>query len=349
MGTPFFGPRQDWVAVEVGDPPMQERRLQVHDARTGAFQLDVPVGHPVDDAVFGPHGDGVLTLGPGSGERKGRALDVWRLGHWDRLRDDRGVVLAASVELGGPGGSLVIGLKNAGGQEFRDPASGALRDAARYPDDHGTLSREAAARLGYKGSIAPYALAPDGNTLVASDRDGGVVLLDRRRDGPGRLLHRHPGRVTRLVFDPRGQWLASAAYDVEGDVIAQPADGSEPPVIVVRGAGRPERFHFVDSARWLMVGDTVWDIVRRVPVASFSGQGTRLAGLDLAPTGDAAAWLFDDGSVRLGRWSAPALVREVCGLVARNLGCEEWRRHYGDEPYRATCTAMPAPVCDTPR
>ena len=56
------------------------------------------------------------------------------------------------------------------------------------------------------------------------------------------------------------------------------------------------------------------------------------------------AWLAtlgEDGAVR--RWPlAPAgLAAEACARLRRNLGPEEWRTAFGDEPYRRTCPALP--------
>lgn len=341
LGTPFISPGQDWVALKTGNPPLTERRLQVHDARNGSVVLDVAVDHPVDDLVFGQRGDAVLTLGPGSGERRGRALPVWWLGRRDRLHDGDTLVQAQSVEFDATGDALILAPKD-GPHERRDPFTGALRGV--HDPDRGPLQRAAAARLG-PGGFGLTVPAPDGRRVAVGDGRGEVALVDLPAGGPGRVLHRHPSRVTALAFDPRGEWIASAAIDPDGDVLAQPIDAHRPPVIVARGAGRLRQLQFIDSARWLRVDDTVWDVEQRVPVAELAGTPTRLAQLALAPRGDALAWLFADGSLRLGRWSAPALVAEACTLVPRNLDCDEWRRLYGGEPYQRTCPAWPAPRC----
>jgi WD40 repeat protein len=343
MGTPFVSRGQEWVAVETGDPPIEPRRLRVHNAQTGELVLDVLAGHPIDDVVFGLHGDSALTLGPGSGERRGEAVPVWWLGHRDRLHDGAALVPVQSAGFSAAGDTLILAPKGGGADEGRDPLTGARR---ALPDPDRDLLKRAAAAWIHPRHSAAMVLAPDGYTLAIGDGKGEVALVDIRDSGSaGRVLHRHPSSVTALAFDPRSEWVASAAFESDGHVIAQRADGGGPPVLVVRGIGRVQRLHFIDNARWLRVDDTVWDVERRAPVADFSVQSNRLKHWDIAPTGDAVVWLFDDGSLRLGRWSTSALVAEACSLVPRNLGCDEWRRLYGTEPYSRTCANWQAPRC----
>lgn len=48
-----------------------------------------------------------------------------------------------------------------------------------------------------------------------------------------------------------------------------------------------------------------------------------------------------DGTVRLWPVHGDDLTAEACRRVGRNLSDDEWRRHFGDEPYRETCTGLP--------
>ena len=40
--------------------------------------------------------------------------------------------------------------------------------------------------------------------------------------------------------------------------------------------------------------------------------------------------------------AAQELTDEACARLSRNLTREEWKQHFGDEPYRATCPRLPA-------
>ncbi|MBL8329938.1 MAG: WD40 repeat domain-containing protein [Rubrivivax sp.] len=51
-----------------------------------------------------------------------------------------------------------------------------------------------------------------------------------------------------------------------------------------------------------------------------------------------------DDTVSLHQWDPSSLVRGACAISGRNLSCQEWRRFMRDEPYRATCDALPPPV-----
>ena len=48
----------------------------------------------------------------------------------------------------------------------------------------------------------------------------------------------------------------------------------------------------------------------------------------------------DDFSV--WAWQPADLIAQACARLTRNLTRAEWRLYLGDEPYRATCPALPA-------
>lgn len=48
-----------------------------------------------------------------------------------------------------------------------------------------------------------------------------------------------------------------------------------------------------------------------------------------------------DGTVRLWPVHGDDLAAEACRRIGRNLDDDEWRRHFGDEPYRETCPGLP--------
>jgi len=99
----------------------------------------------------------------------------------------------------------------------------------------------------------------------------------------------------------------------------------------------------------------------RVPeqpwITTADAHGRRLADahLDRAATahgGPVTAWAYSadghwfgsagaDATVRLWPVQTQALVADACRRIGRNLSDDEWRRHFGDEPLRATCPPAP--------
>ena len=418
MDAPFFSDSLEWVAIEVGDPPMYPRRLQVFDARTGAQVLDVPSGLAVDDAVFGTQGDSVLPMGLYEQGRGGRPVDVWHLGHRDRLTRGGAVYRASAVDLTVRPGVAVTTTKDLGGLDVWDTSAGSPRlhaslerpgvgggppwlsadfetdlggspfslynslldsrapvgrftpgrtdagprAAAASADGsvHAVGMRDGTVHVIERGmtdpevivvsptrAITALAIRPDRRMMAVGSVTGEVSVLDRTPGRAVRGLHRHGSAVTRIAFDADAGRVASLAEG--GNLIVQQVDGGTPAVRVGQDQGEGGRLHFLGKGPWLVVGDAVWDVERRVPVADFGASGTRLAAVVLSPTTDEVAWQFADGSLRFGRWHADALRGEVCAIVVRNLECDEWRRHFGTEPYRRTCNDLPAPVCDVPR
>ena len=53
------------------------------------------------------------------------------------------------------------------------------------------------------------------------------------------------------------------------------------------------------------------------------------------------ATLGQDGAARLWPLAPSALTAEACTRLHRNLGFDEWRTAFGDEPYRRTCPRLP--------
>jgi WD40 repeat protein len=92
-------------------------------------------------------------------------------------------------------------------------------------------------------------------------------------------------------------------------------------------------------------------------IATADARGTTLAEVHLeranrAHRGAVKAWAYSadgrrfatagvDGSVRIWLVHGDDLAAEACRRIGRNLSDEEWRRHFGDEPYPETCPGLP--------
>ena len=154
---------------------------------------------------------------------------------------------------------------------------------------------------GHDGTVWSLAFSPDGRTL-ASGADDGTRLWDLRATKPvGRALRGNS--VFDLAFSPDGRTLASAVSD--GKILLWDVRAG-------RQLGEPLNTR----------GDSVYGV-------AFSPDGRMLASAD------------GSKSVRLWEglfWRSFAdLRKEVCGLVAGDLGEAEWNELVAPLNYRAPC------------
>ncbi|MEJ8856282.1 TIR domain-containing protein [Variovorax robiniae] len=180
-----------------------------------------------------------------------------------------------------------------------------------------TSNRESSLRvwdtLGTGESILPaqkanhIVLTPE-RLLVAPTAGGFVDIVDlagRKLRGIG-----HEGWVPHLALSPDGQYLAAGLTD--------PVSRAKNRVVLWRLADGEE------VARFPRPGDDG-------PLV-FLPDGRRLA--------------FSEGRrLRVVSWRADDVVAQACTRLGRNLDCGEWRSWLRDEPYRATCPALPAAAC----
>ncbi|MBI4752596.1 MAG: protein kinase [Acidobacteria bacterium] len=68
-------------------------------------------------------------------------------------------------------------------------------------------------RLEYFSGVWDVAFSPDGQWLVSSHGDGGILIWDLTERECVANLNEHAGIVRRIVFSPDGKWLASGGSD----------------------------------------------------------------------------------------------------------------------------------------
>ena len=144
---------------------------------------------------------------------------------------------------------------------------------------------------------------PSGKILAVVTRDNLVHLMDLATGRELARLKHDVKDVTDLTFSSDGHWLAAATRDHIARVWELPSG---------REVARLEH-------------------PNQVMRVAFSPDGSRLATACL------------DKQVRLWYWRTADLVAAACRRLPRNLSREEWREYLGDEPYRPTCSNLPAP------
>lgn len=86
-------------------------------------------------------------------------------------------------------------------------------DAARWGPLASHTPPEALASMAPGFTVQDMALSPDGQTMVMSTRDGAVHLFGTETGSQFNTLLGHEGIVTKVVFSPNGEHIASTAYD----------------------------------------------------------------------------------------------------------------------------------------
>jgi WD40 repeat protein len=141
------------------------------------------------------------------------------------------------------------------------------------------------------------AFNPDGKLLASGGKDGAVRLWDME-GGSGASLDSHRGPVMSVAFSPDGKRLASGSMDKSV---------------------------------------LLWDVDARLPLTPPIAHGGAVRSLAFSPSGRSMVSSAGDGTISLWTLSIPSLLFRACQIARRNLTDTEWKRFFGDEPFRVTC------------
>jgi WD40 repeat protein len=136
------------------------------------------------------------------------------------------------------------------------------------------------ARLQADGDVYTLAFSPDGLTLASGDASGHVALWDMAELTRTETLTAHTAEVNSVAFSPDGKTLASSSNDT--NVIIW-SIGDQNPVAssTLPASGKPVGFNAKGDLLAVRSGTdgtdtTVWDVNRRIQIASLSSAGMPL-------------------------------------------------------------------------
>jgi WD40 repeat protein len=222
-------------------------------------------------------------------------------------------------------------------------------------------------------SVVPQAAAfsPDGQLLAVS---GGRAKTDKGYEGYTSLVRvwdmatrreigqfRHPYGVSRIVFSPGptcgspaeaqagrcGRLLVVGSSDIGADWggvgAIQVWDVDSWREVVAIDSGQADSLSLSPDGRWIAIGWTngvrVWEASTGREVARIPDRGTYYQPL-FSPNGRWLVTVADD-HFSVWAWQPADVIAQACARLTRNLTRAEWRLYLGDEPYRATCPALP--------
>jgi WD40 repeat protein len=158
--------------------------------------------------------------------------------------------------------------------------------------------RQIGKRLGEDDLVLTAAFSPDGKLLAWGGRNSDISVWEVGSDRPPRIFSKHRSFVQTLAFSPDGRTLASGGNDRRI-------------VLWDVASGEPKGLPLAAS--------------KSVSAVAFGPDGNTLVSGTYG--GPLTLWYIGIDTLRSG----------ACEVAGRNLTQDEWRRYFGEEPYRLTC------------
>jgi WD40 repeat protein len=314
VNTVAFSPSGTQVATGSSDGT-----ARVFDASSGRERWYLRHGGPVQAVAFSPEG---MRLATGSTDRTARVVTA-ATGAEICLIKHRGHVNAVAFSPDG-----------------RQIATGSNESSARVVNAN---TGKVICRLRHCGAVWAVAFSPNGTCVATGSRDGTARVFDATT-GTEICRLEHGAPVLSVAFSPNGSQVATGSDDRSSRVL-DATTGSEVCRLdhddsVWAVAFSPDGTRVAtgshDCTARVFDASTGTEICRlyhndSVLTVAFSPDGTQVAAG--GNNRDPRTWVVDrDEFFRLAEHGVP-----------RNLTLPEWRRYFGDEPYRRTRADLDLP------
>jgi len=198
----------------------------------------------------------------------------------------------------------------------------------------------------FQGPARILAFSPDGKYFAAGGMDAAARLwsMETRRE-IARLPHKGPIKAIR--FSPDSRWIATGSTDNTSSMWSA-ADGSLARSLSHEGSVMA--IAFSSDGKLMATGSDannarIWDAASDRELARYYHPGPVLA-LAFNPAADSQLAIASSENVLwLRTWNRPLaeVMADACNRLGRNLTPEEWKRYFGDEPFRPSCKDAATP------
>lgn len=216
------------------------------------------------------------------------------------------------------------------------------------------LSGREIGKLKTSGHVTALAFSPDGQFLLAGITTVRYLGMGACSEATYSIEVWDMNSKKQLANWPTKYWINTLAFNASGNAFAVASEDGSASVRSFPGGEESQRIGFADAVnsvsfsadgRYLATG--IYDHSVLVTDLSTSQELLRRAGeedsIDLVAFTSNQKYLLsaNRNAIRVRLWSPDDMVAEACNRLTRNLTKDEWKRYFGDAPYRKTCETLP--------